>query len=517
MGKKKLCSQEIGAIAIFVILCIVCIVWICVYYCDFEHFTELFDNGHTITVNPTNPFQKEATFQKIGNGMGIDSDAIKTFLDAGGAVSNDNMTSSIINKNEENVEINHQQFRNVTGFIPPSFAFYPFGQASSNYKVYNKNKKLIDEGNLTCMRACADTNCIGVQTEVPELCAFTAVETAEGEKHACGTNSEASCTLYYGDISKADDAYYQLYVQYSGANKNKDFMGQKYYQYGTPQPTPQTGKYPSEATIGWCPATVLKPTEGIYAPKTPGTTCSCTGTGACDDSNCCIYRNLLTTNASKYQQSFYDLVVNGLFNTDSEGVPTAESIFCDTVNHGTGEACGRISDGIYKSCPIERYDPEAEGNQDDTWAFSPTFLNECPYEETEEEKEDAVNKYLEVINDINELNKSSQRDSSYYSRRNSIVNKLMESCYFRKKACNIRGIQPDCTLKSQTDVIRGCWGDPPILNTDSTTNITSCDDRSTIPSKDRCVDNIQDICGLDIEPSFPYGCDQSAGELWKMV
>lgn len=89
------------------------------------------------------------------------------------------------------------------------------------------------------------------------------------------------------------------------------------------------------------------------------------------------------------------------------------------------------------------------------------------------------------------------------------------NCFYATRSCVLYGVQPSCYEAEQNDPIhvkRGCVGSPPILVTDyiGTDGITSCDDPSTIPLSDRCVnDTSNNLC-----TGFPYGCGPTSGGLY---
>ena len=258
-------------IILVAIAVIVPIIFIAVLYsCNSENFSTLLKNmkenfslNETVTLKPRNPFETEITFKNIGNGVAIGVDQMINWLQP-----------SIIdglplvideNKDGENVYITPKQYRSTNGFIPPSFTFYPFGKVNTSYRIYNKNAKANREGSNDCMRMCADTNCIAVQTEVPELCAFQKVETPKGFKHACDNSSEAACTLFYDTIPNADDAYYKINKRLKVTGR-EDYMGEKYYILDKfPESSPSVvDQIPSEATVQWCPTTYTPPSFVIY-------------------------------------------------------------------------------------------------------------------------------------------------------------------------------------------------------------------------------------------------------------
>ena len=87
-------------------------------------------------------------------------------------------------------------------------------------ELIDYNATNYESGRENCMKACSYTNCIAVQTEVPENCSQETSPTGSGD--ACGSNAGFSCTLFYNNIQDADDGYW-LFGNYSNSVGNTRF------------------------------------------------------------------------------------------------------------------------------------------------------------------------------------------------------------------------------------------------------------------------------------------------------
>ncbi len=496
-----------------------------------DHFSNVVSN-ETVTVPPENPFETSIKFKKIGNGVAIDKESMKNYVGpysgnkiitnyritdnkgkyvecadsndcpwgfCSNAVSGDSGKKFCINFSIKSID----EFRSSYGFIPPSFAFYPYGKANTDYKYYNKGDlsdptNLVTKGNHICMRACSDTNCAAVQIGVPENCAMEKSDPlgpTKGATHKCGDSSEASCTLFYNSVAASDDAYYELYNRKLPTGR-KDYLGEKYYILGqNPEITPSLGFSPNgeNTKVKWCPPSMPPPKnyseDGInqnifntvYGANAP---CSCSGSDMCEDPNCCKYRELITTEGNLASSPYYNIPIN-----ITTGKP------CGAVQTGRG-CCGICpqSDGSvkYVSCEGELLD-ESDG-VGATWDTAPES-SECKNSDDEKSK---ITCYGEYLVDLVKLGK-----------QDAAVKLSKCNCFFRTRSCVLRGVQPSCSARK---VKRGCLGDPPILNTDkiNPSGITACDDLTTIPRDFRCeYDDVGKLC-----TGFPYSCSSESGSLW---
>ena len=237
--------------------------------------------------------------------------------------------------NGNNMTLPKNRLRAVQGFIPPAFSYFPTGQMDQSY-----NGNTYEDGRKKCMEACIETDCLALQTEVPENCYQQVIpdngitdpedpdfgkpgfvlptdvtETELGDfvpkqgtfDNGCGNRSTHSCSLFYDDINKADDAYYTLH------SKEPSKLGQKYYTNETnPDPTPGTGK-PSEETVKFCPSYIgkLDARSAKYATLKgyPKNSCKCVDEDICTDPKCCKFRRLLTTDFVKESYPYFTLPV----------------------------------------------------------------------------------------------------------------------------------------------------------------------------------------------------------------
>ena len=499
MGKQKKKLINI-ALIIIGILFILCIIGGFVSYCKPEGFRmvtrkikETF--AQTDTVNGV-------TFRDEGNGSAVDIQAVKKYLQPSSGGEQLAEIEGVTNVNGDPIKVTHPQYRATHGFVPPSFAYFPFGINSKKYKIYNKSNKNQDEGNKLCKEACAKTpGCIAVQTEVPQNCSMRRVSTADGDKHACGDSSEASCTLFYDTVENADDGYYDLYKDFIDKTGRNDAMGEKYYIYSvSPEPTPTIGQKPSEATVKWCPPNIVHPTTADntqwleapdYATKPDALQeCTCSGkpNEVCEDSNCCKYRELVTTEGAKYRSPYYNLPYSIL-----------EKDLCLGVSQG--KDCGLIN-GEYKSCPIYKEGDENIPSGEATWDTK----EQCSDEALEEEM---INKcYTRAIKNWN-----SNRPQAIYDLTHDDDDH--KCCFFRTKACIVRSIQPNCQPDNPDFVRRGCYGDPYILAVQNvgTEGITAISNDAVIPPDQRCANKGNALC----TNGFAYGSSEKAGKLWVVT
>ena len=526
---------------------------------------ERFANGNqTVIVPPENPFETEVKFKKIGDGSAIDKFAISQYVgpsfvgksesvavpyqlrdDRGNYISccvDSDKTKCPVKKecslggicsnllssdNEPNycLDITYRtvsEYRSTLGFIPPSFAFYPYGKSNTNYKYYNKGdlndpNNLNAKGNNMCMRACSDTNCAAVQIGVPENCAMKKTDPVQPFKeatHSCGPLSEASCTLFYNTIEESDDAYYTLYNKKLSTGRS-DYLGEKYYLLGeTPELTPSIGFSPNgeNTPVKWCPAYMPPPngySEDIIGSNTFKTVygatgfCSCKGSGQCADRDCCKYRPLLTTEGSRAASPYYSLPIDVSKITNSNILKVCEAV------QNTGQCCGvcRQTDGTvkYSSCQGQLLGNDPK---------KPVYWDTSPESSLCDEKKDEPTNAACVAKYLAE---------SFTDGKNALTNLSKCNCYYRTRKCFTVGLQPSCdSIASGSNVKRGCAGDPPILITDKVNiakdetgkiidnGIGACSDFSVIPKSVRCeYDDPNKLC-----TGFAYGCGPESGSLW---
>lgn len=565
-NNKYLDSQTIFVI-IMIIIFIIFIISLCFYNKD--KFLNLLENfgfvGEIIEVD-------NIKFVKKGYGPAID-DTVMTIGQDGLNNPWNSGATEIQYKNHEGLTLylTGAEFRSINGFIPPSFEYFPFGinKSQPGYKEYKPddndfnandyryNGSNIEEGRQMCLQACKDTGCIAVQTEVPQLCydRRTTIPVPDGleivgmpdqkfmvSKNDCKDKATHGCTLFYKDIVSADDGYYILS---GGEDKYNDptvpiKIGEKYYEQNRlPDITPGSG-LPSTSTIKFCDPEV---TEGgissRYKTKLNATSeCTCSSESECSDSNCCLYRDLLTTKYAKYNMPYYNLPLNLTRADDIENY--SERALCNGIIYDPSKSfisnlfgvnniythdncCGyclqedgskklvscpgtkRYIDGTYKSVNntpenINIYwhintsqCAQPSGGLEGVWG---DIVDWFEGSNTTRSDEECVDKYKELYN----TNKSAAYDE------------LTTCCTYLDQACQTVTVQPYCK-SGGGDVIRGCFSNPPILNVDKVTEgglIKAADDTTVIPSANRCIENADGV----ICKAFPYGVSEKSGSLW---
>ena len=263
------------------------------------------------------------TYTSAGTGPLIDGLKIENWLNGQtpGTLSQTPDTSNWPDGNGETIQITSAQFQSLYGFIPPSFVYFPEGQGTNNYTASN-----YQDGRIKCMQACTLTNCTAVQTEVPQNCAQEALSTsgAGTSENSCGNNATMSCTLFYSTISNADDAYWTLNNYNQGGCMDPNIqgcLGIKYYEdAATPTTLPDSTKLPSQSTVKFCDSSVysiyqdasnLVNGSGFWSVPGGSSSCSCTDVSTpCTDTNCCVMRNMLTTEYMQHKHPFYTLPIN---------------------------------------------------------------------------------------------------------------------------------------------------------------------------------------------------------------
>lgn len=505
------------------------------------------------------------TFQKIGNGPAIDKTVMTIGTDGlSNPWQSDNNLIPYRNHEGHILYLKSEQFRNSNGFIPPSFEFFPFGIDNDSYKPEDTDFNLIDdprrkgynteEGRNICLKACKDTNCIAVQTEVPQLCYTkrTKQPVPEGfdsdvsfitSKGDCKGRATHGCTLFYRTLEDADDAFYNLSGGEDALNNPNNIyrLGQKYYENNmAPSISPGKG-LPSEQVVKWCPSNVTRKSGVASRYETiDGATseCSCvSGIGElpsmeCGDPNCCVFRDLLTTDFSRHNTPYYSLPLNLTKTRELENNSLAA--LCPAKDNND-QCCGICPDpdnpGQNKlvSCPQNRqyldgtFKPTYTGlqtNQNIWWGIDVNAAR-CSPKPNIESWLDTVGRNISGWLGIEQRNNSVAAKSEdeciqefqelYNSDQEAAYNRLQQCCGFLDQSCMAVTVQPFCSTGSG-DVVNGCFGDPRILNVDRVLGeIGSCDDPSVISNKNRCI---QDVDGK-LCKAFPFGCD--SGPLWKPI
>lgn len=453
---------------------------------------ENFGNSGSATGNTS-------TYTPIGYGPALDKTKVSSWIRSS-AINGQNIPSDKtiwLDGNNKQIIIPKEQFRSLYGYIPPSISYYPEGQNKNDY-----NKINYKSGREKCMQACTYTNCIAVQTEVPENCSQS--EGPIEGLNSCGNNSEYSCTLFYDNINKADSAYWKLGKYSTGKNLSNSkgcfsvtgssCLGKKYYEDniipielpGNQNPDKQTGG------IKFCDSNVTKVNSAGYG--NDGGICTCTSMDNCTDSKCCIMRPLLTTEHTQKKHPYYSLPINvsraaGFLSGDySMVVPTID------YKNGISSKCGIVTEGNtqrLESCTGETScgDPNDKTN---CWTVDPSKCSGNAFDKSS--GQNALNTYKD----------------NYAVNEGKNYDDLYAACYYRQKLTVVEPVQFNC---DPSVITRGCYGSPPILYTDKLdSEIVACSDNSVIPSSQRCQ-NSADIKTCD---GFPYSCGTSDGTntLW---
>lgn len=317
----------------------------------------------------------ENNFTQIGTGPAIDKIEIRKWLNPANKI-------PYVNHENKTILLQNDQYRSANGFIPPSFSFYPFGINNSNYgpeideDYKNKNdprrffnKNLSKNGRNLCFEACEKTNCIAVQTEVPENCYSRKSVVKKSDikdiwksqnfnlngitfdnddsqdtiitKGPCNKSSH-SCTLFYNNIKNADDSYYFL------NKENSNNTGQKYYQLELePLPTPQNDIIPSQARVQWCSprttpstkTTTYRQSDLSYLSQGPDTTCNEIPTKTIDDISIrqCENECDSISNCKAFEFDYINQQCN-IFESIPNDPQTSENKICFILNE-TNPSC----------------------------------------------------------------------------------------------------------------------------------------------------------------------------------
>lgn len=414
-------------------------------------------------------------YQSIGHGLAFE----KSKLDSFKYLSTDTTIDDInkqINNIPSGLSFKGLTIRNMLGIMPPAFSFYPFGKQSQEYQSNNDTK---ERGNQTCKEYCSKTNCIAVQTFVPENCAF---------KNNCGLSASYGCTLYYDNIPNADEAYYNIYKEIDDPKLSK--VGRKYYEKTeTPDTTPTYGSSPSNGTVKWCPANVKVTGRYVKAPNASGN-CTCTNsTSNCTDINCCKTRDLVTTDSAFANKPMYKLPINYFSYKTGGKILTAKT--------KDGKCCGNCN-GVYISCPGDKYSNSTKNNAN-WWKLD---MNNSYLGVTGDPVVDCKDFDIdknEITNDDRDIYKNSKGDYDLMAKK---------SCWFRYNMAGLLDTQMDCNPDNPS---HGCQGGPPILSTDNVTVVANDSQYlqacSNIPADDKCQDG--KLC-----TTFPITCDSASGELF---
>lgn len=413
------------------------------------------------------------TYKPIGYGPAIDRTKIQNWLN--GSISGEPAPTGTTTWQDGNgvpINIPTEQFKALYGFIPPSFVYYPEGQESNDYNGTN-----YENGRQNCMQACALTNCIAVQTEVPENCSQ--------ETTGCGGNSEFSCTLFYPDLPTADDAYWKIGNFTNNTNSPGCFtnvgsscLGRKYYEDNVvPTVLPDNTVPPSQASTKFCDPTVLTSSSN----------------------NSCVARPLLTTEYVQSNHPYYILPINVPAAT---GKLTGDySMLVPSVNYidGVGTKCGYVNNQLV-SCTGDHVCSQGESSLSTSNCWEIDNTAGCSGSQFDQ------NSGSTALATYKKNYSSASPPGSNYSD-------LYNSCYYRQQLTAVQPVQFNC---DPTTVQRGCWGSPPIIATDSLSpgGFSACSDTTMIPTSQRCQSGASG--NLASCTGFPYSCSTNNGTntLW---
>lgn len=448
--------------------------------------------GGTFTVKAKESFGNEAsatsspekTYANVGYGPLVNVDQMKKWVNT---IPN---KFTKVQDGSVTIDMPSDKFRSANGFIPPSIQFYPLGISNN---TYNTNK--YEEGRKRCMEACSATNCIGLQTEVPEVCSQQVVllKKPTGPDGApmpdeygtkCGDNATHSCTLFYNNVSDADDAYWTINDRKClgpdpEGNKIDSCLGRKYFDLATsPSISPTSaGTKPSESEIKWCPATLVPKTISEFE----GNGCTCVDSALpCTDTRCCRMRELITTTSAKSQKPYFHLPIDTTSNQVVSAFAVKFGIIGAITERIPEACCGKCGD-VYKSCPMKKCENNTDSN---CWRITTSDCSGNPFDKESPAAKQARDAYV------------SQSDPKDY-RTN-----LMKSCYYKNLAIVGSVRQPHCG----SGVEFGCFGSPPIINTDIAGTVSPCSNNQLIPPDARCTEHDKGVCY-----KFPYSCGSVGG------
>lgn len=486
----------------------------------------------------------EVKFEPIGHGPLMVQSAARKWIQSIGA-----KTVDYVDPNNDIVELPEDRYRAITGFVPPSFQFFPFGQTNNDYNTSN-----YESGRKKCMEACALTECAAVLTEVPQNCAHQTIQltipSGDGDiplpgqyVNGCGSEPTHSCTLFYDNINKADQAYWKI-----DQNKCLDTtgdvtncLGQKYFVNEiVPELSPYKNEDPTTAKIKWCPSKTVRreadATKDYVRHPDATQACTCT-TGACEDTNCCKFRPILTTESARANTPYYHLPTT--FTDYTDGTYTGKAPDIEAVqgtNHG--RLCGKTSVHDWKcwtqkieSGAASRFSSEAEMT-----AMCPPIetYKSCPAKKCTSERDrycwkvvrteanlfDKLTGYAPpgCKGEIFHKDQIAQEAFDAYksSGNQSDITPLQNSCYWAQSSTMSTYVQPACKSWADSQSKYGCFGTPQILNVDSIDGEAyACSDNRIAPQNIRC--STKGHLGLGKCVGFPYACGTQNGtnQLWK--
>lgn len=455
-------------------------------------------------------------YRQIGNGPALDATVMQKWL------SNQDSTISWTNHEQLEFQLPSKRYRSINGFILPSISFFPMGNNDDNYKP--EDPELVEAGQASCptnaeigdkvcFDACTRTNCTAVQTQVPELCYEQRIQkqaedgTYYQSKNACNGKPTHGCTLFYDTVEQADDAYFDL-------DRNK--VGTKYYEKTTVSSySPMNdNQRPSESTVKWCPSTLSNfENKPFLTVQGASAECSCDGNSlSCTDPNCCVFRQLLTTNWAKHNRPYYNLPLNATKLSQNFNVSV-----CPALTQGN-ECCGWCDrgDGVFelRSCPTNKQFLDgsfSEKTQTPEWWVLDAPRSNCHPESSDSSWWDNITPVGvadTMWENVSAEDKASascieQYQQKFNQNKDEAFNELQKCCIYTDQSCLSALTQPYCSENPNT-VEHGCFGDPVILYVDqSSGNVAACDDDTAISPRNRCV--------LDYEgklcTAFPYSCN----------
>lgn len=450
-------------------------------------FSKEINRDNTTIVNPVENFGNETTttYKAIGYGPVIDKTKVKNWLNGTSGITGLNLESdktAWLDGNGVPISIPTDQFKSLYGYIPPSFAYYPKGQTKNDYNATN-----YESGRENCMKACSLTNCIAVQTEIPENCSQKSNPNETG--NSCGSNAEFSCTLFYDNIKNADDAYWTMNNFSSGIGltnspgcfetTSTSCLGKKYYE-DSAVPTELANKSikPSQNPVPFCESSVSDPGN-------------------------CVKRTLITTEYVQANHPYYSLPINASKASGAVSGNFSMLVPTKSYKNGQGTSCG-VVDGKLVSCETNKACAQGESTMSSSncWQIDTTACSGNPYDQSS-----GANQLQTYKN-----NYANAKDENGEPKQGANYDDLYPSCYYRQRLTVVQPVQFNC---DSSVVTRGCWGSPPIIYTDSLTDnsdIIACSDTSVIPNSQRCQNgtNLAECAG------FPYSCGTNNGSntLW---
>jgi len=430
------------------------------------------------------------TFLKIGSGPLLDRENITKWINASGK------TTPWITGDGKPIDIDTAEYKNIQGFMPPAFTYYPEGMSipttTTNEREYTK--KNYENGRALCQSACKDTNCVAVQTEIPENCS----QKASG----CGDLASYSCTLFYSNIDSADHSYWQL-SKGSGCGLDtihNNCLGKKFYE-------------DAESPVSL---------PGNAEPGDMGTNIRfCNNTDTNTDFDTCVARDLLTTEYIQKKRPFYNVPINML-------------IPMNAIKEKSG-GTGYISGSTDMVVPSVQIDPT--GNKSCCGLCGDKMVsctgNQCPnnsmiYNNCWRPANNSLDKFVtgfiektgcdgDGISSIG-IDAIAASDNWKNSGDQENYTPLLKSCYYRHKATKTLPVQFNCDI-NDTNPDRGCVGTAPILFTDTLgSEYGACRSilgANLIPESQRCIDPDPSKTNTNSAllncKGFPYSCESVEG------